>query len=292
MNTAGKVLIILNLLFALATGGFLAVDFVVRNNWKTYAEQYQRELEVAHANAAAMKKTFQELDRQTKSARRDLEAEKQNRKNDEIVRKIEMDDARRDGGEAATKFKEAELIARKSQADLKHLKEEVAGLVKVIEERTKLLLSKERENRELRLETVADLEKIEATIARNESLLEQLADARRKLQEMESSSASFTSANSSDPNRPNPPPGSVKGTVEKIDQKDGLVEVSIGADEGLKKFHTLEVYRLQPQPQYLGRIRIVEVFPHKAIGRLVRAPMTAGRPLQQGDQVASALGQP
>ena len=67
------------------------------------------------------------------------------------------------------------------------------------------------------------------------------------------------------------------------------MEISLGAHEGLKKYHTLEVFRLRPQGQYLGRIRIVEVFEHKAIGRLVRTPLTSARPVQQGDQVSSSL---
>jgi hypothetical protein len=292
MNIVGKVLIVLNLVFALATGCCLAVDFVIRTNWKTHAEGCQRELEVARANAAAMKSTFEELDRQAKSALRDLEVEKQNRKNDEIVRKIEMDDARRSGDDAGTKFKDAERSSQQARTESARLKAEIGGLVKVIEERNKILMAKERENRELRLETVSNREKTEAVIARNENLLEQLEDARRKLRESETGTGAFTLTSSVDPNRPNPPPSQVHGMVEKIDQKEGLVEVSIGADQGLKKYHTLEVFRLRPQPQYLGRIRIVEVFPHKAIARLVRTPLTAARPLQEGDQVASSIGQP
>jgi hypothetical protein len=292
MNTLGKVLIILNLVFALATGGFLAVDFVVRTNWKHHAEACQRELEVARANAAAMKKTFQELDRQAKNALRNLETERQNRKNDDIVRKIELDDARRTADDAAARCKHAELNAQRLLADIRSHKEENAGLVKVIEERTKLLLAKEKENRELRLASVADHERAEVAISRSEALLQQLEDARHRLGELEAGSSSVASISSADPNRPNPPPGPVQGVVEKVDPKDGLVEISLGADAGLKKYHTLEAFRLRPQAQYLGRIRIVEVFPHKAIGRLVRTPLTAARPLQQGDQVASSLGRP
>ena len=38
MNTLGKLLVIVNLLFALATGGFLAVDFASRTQWKEVAD--------------------------------------------------------------------------------------------------------------------------------------------------------------------------------------------------------------------------------------------------------------
>jgi hypothetical protein len=291
MNVLGKVLVILNLVFALATGCFLAVDFALRSNWKEYADGLQQKVDVAHANATSMKKTFEELDRQAKNALRDLEGEKQNRKNDEIIRKVQMDDAVRKAEDESQKSHDAELALQKTSTEAKRLKEENEGLIKLIEEKNKILLVRDRENRELRLESVANRDKAEATIARNQELLDQLTEARRKLGELETGSVagSFTSA---DPNRANPPAVPVRGSVEKIDAKDGLVEVSIGSQEGLKKYHTLEVYRLRPQAQYLGRLRIVEVFEHKALGRMVRSPLSAARPLQEGDLVAGTLGQP
>src|SRR5262249_32169389 len=62
----------------------------------------------------------------------------------------------------------------------------------------------------------------------------------------------------------NPPAVYVKGTIERVDARDGLLEVSIGGDNGLKKDHTLEVFRLSPKAEYLGTLRLVEVYHHKA----------------------------
>ena len=96
---------------------------------------------------------------------------------------------------------------------------------------------------------------------------------------------------SSAPER-NPPAVFVKGTIERVDTRDGLVEVSIGGDDGLKKNHTLEVFRLSPKAEYLGTLRLVEVYHHKAVGRLQQNAIANRSPVRPGDQVASSLAQP
>ena len=51
------------------------------------------------------------------------------------------------------------------------------------------------------------------------------------------------------------------------------------------------MYRLSPEPTYLGRLRILESHPHLAIGQVVRPGGTKSTPLQDGDQVATKLTQ-
>src|SRR5690349_10280180 len=53
MNTIGKTLVILNLVFAVVTGGLLAIDFTYRNNWREEAEHRTRVAKVAVANGEA-----------------------------------------------------------------------------------------------------------------------------------------------------------------------------------------------------------------------------------------------
>ena len=47
MNTIGKILVVLNLVFALLVGGFLVIDFATRSNWKKEYEKLQSEMVVA-----------------------------------------------------------------------------------------------------------------------------------------------------------------------------------------------------------------------------------------------------
>ena len=64
---------------------------------------------------------------------------------------------------------------------------------------------------------------------------------------------------------PNPPPASVKGKIEKLE--GDLMRISLGTDHGVRKNHTLDVYRLQPEPKYLGMIRVVDANAGRAVAR-------------------------
>jgi hypothetical protein len=82
------------------------------------------------------------------------------------------------------------------------------------------------------------------------------------------------------------PPEDVEGTVKKIDEKSGLIVISIGSDAGLKKGHTLEVFRLKPEAKYLGQVRIVDVAATESVAQPVGKP--AGT-IQVGDSAASRI---
>src|SRR5262249_11430664 len=89
---------------------------------------------------------------------------------------------------------------------------------------------------------------------------------------------------------PNTEPGKVVPTVEgmisKVERKAGgqLVEVTIGADDGLKTGNTLEVSR---GAKYLGRIEIIQTSPDKSVGRVDRKYQQGQ--IQEGDRVATGI---
>lgn len=84
----------------------------------------------------------------------------------------------------------------------------------------------------------------------------------------------------------NPPPEAVEGAITQVDEKTGLVTISLGSDSGLQEGHTLEVYRLKPTPKYLGTLRIINVQPRESVGRMLNRPMAA---VEVGDKVASRI---
>jgi hypothetical protein len=86
----------------------------------------------------------------------------------------------------------------------------------------------------------------------------------------------------------NPPAdGEIRGEVTEIDEKSDLVRMSIiGADWGLAKGHTLEVYREGPKPLYLGTVRILDVAKTKAVGKPIGK---LHEPIKKGDKVTSKL---
>jgi hypothetical protein len=84
-------------------------------------------------------------------------------------------------------------------------------------------------------------------------------------------------------------PADVEGLVKAVDEKSGLMILTIGSDAGLAKGQTLEIFRLgtpASQSKYLGQITVVEVTPAQAVakpkGRLADPP-------KPGDRVADKL---
>jgi len=79
---------------------------------------------------------------------------------------------------------------------------------------------------------------------------------------------------------------SVDGVVTQVRRTGGsqLVELTIGADDGLKEGNTVEVFR---GSRYLGRLEILQTSPDKSVGRVDRR-FQQGH-IQEGDRVATRL---
>jgi len=79
----------------------------------------------------------------------------------------------------------------------------------------------------------------------------------------------------------------VEGVVMAV-PGNNLVEISIGADDGLMKGHRLDVFRLgNGENKYLGRIEVIRTEPQRAVCQIV--PEYQRGPIQEGDRVASKL---
>jgi len=84
-----------------------------------------------------------------------------------------------------------------------------------------------------------------------------------------------------DPVDNKPPP--VDGIVTAVGARD-MIEISIGADDGLRQGHMLEVFR---RNSYLGRIVIQRTEPDKAVGKILREYRKGI--IKKGDRVATKL---
>jgi hypothetical protein len=81
-------------------------------------------------------------------------------------------------------------------------------------------------------------------------------------------------------------PANLEGVITATDPQSGLVTLNIGSDAGLRKGHALEVYRLKPQPLYLGPIQILSVRPTEAVAKPASGSHTV---LEVGDRVTSTI---
>ncbi|HEX6962840.1 MAG TPA: hypothetical protein VF175_13305, partial [Lacipirellula sp.] len=78
----------------------------------------------------------------------------------------------------------------------------------------------------------------------------------------------------------------VRGKVAATRRADGtqLIEITVGADDGIKPGHTVEVFR---GDRYLGRASILRTDPDRAVARVMREFQQG--PIQEGDDVATKL---
>jgi predicted nucleic acid-binding Zn-ribbon protein len=83
----------------------------------------------------------------------------------------------------------------------------------------------------------------------------------------------------------NAPP--VEGVILETDSQARLVKISIGSDDGLRKGHRLQVYRVKPQGKFVCTIEITDVDPDQAVARII-PNLKQGNP-QEGDLVATRI---
>ncbi len=78
----------------------------------------------------------------------------------------------------------------------------------------------------------------------------------------------------------------VDGLVSQVRRSGGsqFVEVTIGADDGLKPGNKLEVFR---GAKYLGRLDVVTTSPDKSVGKVDRRFLQGQ--IQEGDRVATRI---
>lgn len=291
MNTVGKILVVLNLLFAVGFCGIVVVYRFNREEWRELAESRKQISIVYAASANAAHQQAKNLREQNKKLSAQFEQFMINSKSGEGDLAKQVEDLRKQVRDQAEIAKLEILNREKAVEEGKRLQKEVALLAKVVKQREEEILVAQTEVTKYRQEALTKEDIAKSAVQRAQNLLKQLQEKELQLVKQligGTGTAGTTAVGKA--NYENPPPAYVKGRIEKIDAKDrNLVQVSIGSDAGVKEDHTLEVYRLRPRPEYLGRLRIVEARHQTAVGRLMRSPTGGQAPLQEGDEVASKI---
>jgi hypothetical protein len=287
MTVVGKILVFIVLIYSLVLAGMAVVLYIPRVNYATELKKSEKYRELDRQNLRAYKQEAEDAradrDKRVKELEDALKKVQDNLVEQQAVNvtlreKLAAEEKKTIQADALIKAAEAEVLRR--QNDVEKMRETLNVERTKVEELTKQNV-KERDT--------ATLAKIESRTLKdlNIRLENQLQELARDNARLKVGGTAGTTIVAKPGNR-NPPPDQVEGLIKTTDPT-GLVKITLGSDAGLMRGHTLEVFRLNPNPalsKYLGTIRIIEVTATEAVGQ-----PTSKMPIQPqaGDHVASRI---
>ena len=294
MNVFGKILVVLNLVVALATLAFFVVTKARPVNWVERTQDLTAQLEISRLESKSKDQPLKELMQERKNYQNDVRNE---------ANKVEL--VKADYEEKLNKLK-ADLLQLEilvTTADVnKKIAEEEARKTRV---EVKALADALRTSEQAQLDAQKEVNKYRAQVAeykdesqriarKNDELTGIIRKMTEDLARQTAPKGPGNARGAKGPNEANPPGVKVKGEITKVsrDAGDGaglMVTVSVGADQGASPNHTLDVYRLTPAPEYLGRLRILSTTERDCVGRLITRG-TANANLKTGDIVVDSIG--
>lgn len=281
MTLVGKIFTVLIFVMSIIFMTASVMVFATHKNWKEYAD---------NSDTAAGKKLGlkQELEQRTQLLK---EAEENvNRLKNELNEELAARKSVLAALQARLTRSETELTAK--QAELDRLAVDHSTIVKENETRQVRLTQLEEENKRIRDElrlVQRDLDQKFLVVVDLTDKLNQ-AESLRQLLDERNREAAFQMAQmkmvldanglTADSLVSHIPP-KVEGVVLAVSDRD-LLEISIGADDGLKVGHSLDVYRGNT---FLGRIVIRRTAPDRAVGQLIKE-LQRGQ-IKGGDRVTT-----
>jgi hypothetical protein len=284
MTVLGKILVFVNLVFSLITGALIIMVFVTRTSWRAGYEDLSKKY-------GTQQITIQSYIDQVVAKTKDVEARDaqlkvveaaSNRAQDGLQNKLAAETALK--LQAVNRAQAAETSLEAAVAEKERRQREVEALKLVNADKEKKLGEMEKENKDFRDRAVNAEINYKAALERNGLLQDQLVKVEKENLQLRNSQSAGGAAVVQGRQ---PPPEDLKGSVLAVDSKAGLLTLSLGTDSGVKVGNTLEVYHLEPKPEYLGTVRIVDANFKYAVARPV-APLQAAQ-LNKGDTVASRI---
>jgi hypothetical protein len=279
MNLLGKIFVVLIMVMSVVFMTLALGVYATHKNWKDLVEGQnglRAQLQLARTEYDQLKNNYNSLESRLKG---EVESARQQ------VRKLESERVALVDRNAAVQTELDQLKAERrdataavaaTQQNNQRLAEEVTGLREDI-----------RTNQQARDQAFATTLQATENLHQTKGLLDSTVERNRQLTSQVSNMTSMMDAHGLDPNTPpDAVVPTVDGLVSQVRQAAGsqLVEVTIGADDGLKQGNTVEVYR---GSRYLGRVEILKTSPDRAVGRVDRR-FQQGQ-IQEGDRVATRL---
>jgi hypothetical protein len=279
MNWLGKVFVVLILIMSLVFMGLSLAVYSTHKNWKEVIDGpngLQKQLSDARTENEQLKaqhmRRVEELDAEIKAAEQQvvkLETERASLAERNIAIQTELDQLKQDQRDHIAAVAATQTINEQLAADVTGLRQQIR--------------TEEQTRDKLFGETLAATEQLHQRAGEYERAREMSEQLTKQVAGMKT----VMDAKGIDPfTDPSGVVPTVDGVVSQTRRSGGAqyVEVTIGADDGLKTGNTLEVFR---GDRYLGRLDIVSTSPDKSVGKVDRRYQQGQ--IQEGDRVATRL---
>ncbi len=271
MNLLGKIFVVLVFVMSLVFMSFAVAVYGTHRNWKQEAAKQSQAVQTAMTQFDDIRAEKERLEEQIKKeelAKREALAKLETER-DELAKQRDELASERDN--LAAKDKAAVAALDSAQQNLAKLTGEVGTLRTEIREA--------QQSRDRHFKQVVDLT----------DQVHQAQGERRRLEERRVQLASEIAQQrtvlrvhglSKDTPVDGIPP-QLHGKVLAVN-RDNLIEVSLGTDDGLRVGHTLEVYH---NAKYLGRVEVLNASADRAVAKILPGFRKAA--IQKGDDVAT-----
>ncbi len=283
MNLFGKVLIVLNLLLSLMFMSFALMVYATHRNWRDAVENTQATATKPLGLRPRLEAKEQELATtmtELEQSRNSLALERAARRQALVTLETRVQELNQQRADTQKQYEtllaqagERAQLANQAENNMKRLMDE--------NEKVRGSLRQTQQDRDSQFQRVLELtdniqqrsRELQHLKSRQEELTSQLGQMTRVLDSHGLSP--FTPLHDVPPK--------LEGYVTVVD--DGLIEVSLGSHDGLQVGHELDVYRAGGE--YLGRIRVTELDPDRAVTRVL--PDFRQGTIKRGDRVATRV---
>jgi hypothetical protein len=273
MILIGKIFVVLIFVMSLVFASFAIAVYGTHENWKTKAADLQRSVE---ASRAELQKAQEERDRLVKQIEDENLAKRQalaKLETEKTELQTQRDDLVKQRDALFTKDKEAVAALDVAQQNLAKLTKEVD----VLRVETRDALS-ERDKHFAKVVELTD------RIHQAQGELKRLDERSVQLAAQVASSKKVLDAHGLTKDTPvDHLPPMARGKVLAVN-RDNMIEISLGSDDGLREGHTVEVFR---GSKYLGRVEVLHASTDRAVGKIL--PGFKKGAIQKDDDVATRL---
>jgi hypothetical protein len=283
MTILGKVLVFVNLMFAVITGAFIVMVFAKQTNWKDNADKWQKNYQVLQGYAKTAwdeeHKLVTDRDQRIAALESDLAKSRQTVQEQQV----QLDTANRNSQAQALQLKQSIAAQTAATEESRRLVTENQGLRTLVGEKDKRIVEIETQSQRYKDEMINAQIAYRDEHKRTVQLLDQVRSLTKDLELAQAKAAGKDVTQVAGKAAPE----DLEGVVTESSPRDGLATISLGSDAGVRKGNLLYIYRLEPRAEYVGQIEIVDARAHQSVGRAVE-PLRAG-PIKKGDHVSSTI---